>query len=51
MSPPFAHRLIVGTIVVAVAGALLQPVLDQHAASFDGIKAGMGAVWLGQAPR
>jgi hypothetical protein len=51
MSPPFAHRLAVGTILVAIAGALLQPMLDEHSAVFDGVKIMMGAAWLGQAPR
>ncbi len=51
MSPPFAHRLAVGTIAVAITGALLQPMLDEQSALFEGVKAVMGAAWLGQAPR
>jgi hypothetical protein len=43
MSPPFAHRLAVGTTLVAVAGALLQPMLDEHSALVDSVKAVMGA--------
>jgi hypothetical protein len=51
MSPYFAHRLAVGTILVAMAGALLQPMLDEHSALVDSVKAVMAVSWLGQAPR
>lgn len=51
MSPPFAHRLAVGTILVAIAGALLQPMPDEQPSMFDGVKSTTGSAWLGQAPR
>jgi hypothetical protein len=51
MSPPFAHRLAVGTIVVAITGALLQPMLDEHSALLDSVQSGIGAAWPGQAAR
>jgi hypothetical protein len=51
MSPPFAHRLAVGTILVAIAGALLQPMLDEQPELSNGSKTTTGSAWLGQAPR
>jgi hypothetical protein len=51
MSSHFAHRLAAATILVAVTGALMQPMLEEHAALLDGVKAVTGGVWLMQAPR
>jgi capsular polysaccharide biosynthesis protein len=51
MTPQFAHRLAAATILVAVAGALLQPLLDEQTSMLDDLQALTGATWLGQVPR